>query len=288
MLSYSMNKSGKYVNNSIDNYTYSELENGDTERVREQLVMWEGPYLSMAKKEIQHFNEFGAETYYKNYSWLSGEERATSEEIRYIDDNNCYHGGVFYGFTNDEANTRYGLSKEEFGYPADWEHVNETPSYGKHWNGTGYDTDDTWIETTLDEFVWHDIYLIGNTHYEWENGEPRAVSSYLLDYDYNVLAENVWAWPLTREIAPYKILTCEQNYDFDGDGEWDEDGYYMSYVDHYYYSSITPTSVKAISSTSSNIEIERFDLLGNRLTTPTQGINIVKYSDGSVKKVLVK
>lgn len=288
MKAYSMNSAGTYINSSIDSYTYADLENGHIERVREQQVMWQGPYLSMIKKEIQHFNAFGAETYYKNYSWLSGQERATDEQIRDIDDNNCYHGGVFYGFTDDEANTRYGQSKEEFGYPADWDHVNETPSYGMHWRGTGNDTDDSWVETTRDEFVWHDIYLIGNTHYEWENGEPHAQASYLFDYDYTVLAEDIWAWPMTRERTPYKLLICRQNYDADGDGIWDTDGYYMSYIDTYYYSMVDQSNVKNIISQNSEIETDRFDLSGRRLSAPVKGVNIVKYSDGSVRKVLVK
>ena len=282
MLAYLMNRSGEYINSSVDSYTYSDLENGNIERVRVQEMMWQGPYLSIFKKEIQHFNPFGAETYYKNYSWLSGEQRATDEQIRDIDDNNCYHGGVFYGFTDDEANTRFGESKEEFGYPADWDHVNETPSYGMHWRGTGNDSDDSWIESSRDEFVWHDIYLIGNTHYEWENGEPHAQASYLFDYDYTILAENIWAWPMTRERTPYKILTCQQNYDTDGDGEWDIDGYYMSYIDTYYYSTLAPSEVNKNISPVSGIETERFDLAGRRLSEPVKGINIVKYSDGSV------
>lgn len=288
MVANSMNKSGIYVITSIDSYTYTNLENGEVERVREQQAMWQGPYLSMFKKEIQHFNVFGAETYYKNFSWTSGQERATDEQIRDIDDNNCYHGGIFYGFTDDEANTRYGQSKEEFGYPADWNHVDETPSYGMHWKGAGNDTDNTWIESSRDEFVWHDIYLIGNTHYEWEDGAPRAQSSYLFDYDYSVLAEDVWAWPSTRERTPYKILTCNQYYDVDGDGEWDVYGYYMSYVDSYYYSTVDSSSVTSLTSDPEATEVARFDLSGRRLSGPTQGINLVVYSDGSTRKVIVR
>lgn len=284
----SMNQSGQYVISMIDTYTYSDLENGELERIREQQAMWQGPYLSMFKKEIQHFNVFGSETYYKNYSWMSGQERATDEEIRDIDSNNCYHGGTFYGFTNDEANTRYGQSKEVFGYAADWNGVDETPSYGMHWKGAGYDTDNDWIESSRDEFIWHDTYLIGNTHYEWEAGAPRALSSYLFDYDYNVLAEDIWAWPSTRERTPYKILRCNQYYDADGDGEWDLYGYNISYADSYYYSSIDLSAVNTISSDSELTEVARFDLSGRRLSGPAQGINLIIYSDGSTRKVVVR
>ena len=288
VLGYSMNSSGQYVNNSIDSYSYSNSDNGILERIHEQQAMWQGPYLSMFKREVQRFNRHGTETYYKNYSWLSGEERATSEEIRDIDDNNCYHGGVFYGFTNDVANTRYGQAKEEFGYPEDWNHVDETPSYGKHWKGTGYDSDDSWVEESMDEFVWHDVYLIGNTHFIWEDSIKYTYSAYLFSYDYNVMANDIWAWPLTREKAPYKILTCEQYYDMDLDEEWDEFGYNASYIDRYCYSDINSISANEFISDCSAEETERFDISGNRLSAPSKGINIVRYSDGSVRKVIVK
>ncbi len=36
------------------------------------------------------------------------------------------------------------------------------------------------------------------------------------------------------------------------------------------------------------VEVARFDIQGRRLSQPAQGINIVRYSDGSAKKVLVK
>ena len=35
-------------------------------------------------------------------------------------------------------------------------------------------------------------------------------------------------------------------------------------------------------------EISRYSANGQRLSAPTKGLNIVKYSDGSVKKVVVQ
>ena len=39
---------------------------------------------------------------------------------------------------------------------------------------------------------------------------------------------------------------------------------------------------------STAVEVERYDLNGHHLTHPVKGINLVRMSDGSVKKVLVK
>ena len=48
------------------------------------------------------------------------------------------------------------------------------------------------------------------------------------------------------------------------------------------------TGVHQIHSGSTAVEVERYDLNGHRLTHPVKGINLVRMSDGSVKKVLVK
>ena len=40
--------------------------------------------------------------------------------------------------------------------------------------------------------------------------------------------------------------------------------------------------------TSDAKELSRYSVNGQRLTAPTKGLNIVKYSDGSVRKEMVK
>ncbi|MBQ9363958.1 MAG: hypothetical protein IJT97_11180, partial [Bacteroidaceae bacterium] len=45
--------------------------------------------------------------------------------------------------------------------------------------------------------------------------------------------------------------------------------------------------VKTIDNNSVTI-IERYTISGQRITTPQKGVNILRMSDGSVKKVLVK
>ena len=49
------------------------------------------------------------------------------------------------------------------------------------------------------------------------------------------------------------------------------------------------TGVKTGTQTSADVrEIARFTIDGKRINQPQRGINIVKYSDGTVKKVIVK
>ena len=51
---------------------------------------------------------------------------------------------------------------------------------------------------------------------------------------------------------------------------------------------ITSTGIGQISNNNDVKEVSRYSVNGQRLTAPTKGLNIVKYSDGSVKKVVVQ
>ena len=51
---------------------------------------------------------------------------------------------------------------------------------------------------------------------------------------------------------------------------------------------ITPTGIGQISNNNDVKEVSRYSVNGQRLTAPTKGLNIVKYSDGSVRKEIVK
>ena len=51
---------------------------------------------------------------------------------------------------------------------------------------------------------------------------------------------------------------------------------------------ITPTGIGQISNNNDVKEVSRYSVKGQRLTAPTKGLNSVKYSDGSVRKEMVK
>lgn len=51
---------------------------------------------------------------------------------------------------------------------------------------------------------------------------------------------------------------------------------------------ITPTGIGQISNNNDVKEVSRYSVNGQRLTAPIKGLNIVKYSDGSVRKEMVK
>ena len=47
------------------------------------------------------------------------------------------------------------------------------------------------------------------------------------------------------------------------------------------------TSVKTVTLSNDVKEVARFDLQGRRLSAPTKGVNVVRYSNGTTVKVLV-
>ena len=61
-----------------------------------------------------------------------------------------------------------------------------------------------------------------------------------------------------------------------------EFGYFENIVE------FDPTGVNNVITSNDTKELSRYSLNGQRLSAPTKGLNIVKYSDGSVKKVAVQ
>ena len=61
-----------------------------------------------------------------------------------------------------------------------------------------------------------------------------------------------------------------------------EFGYFENIVE------FDPTDINNVITSNDTKELSRYSLNGQRLSAPTKGLNIVKYSDGSVKKVAVQ
>ena len=49
-----------------------------------------------------------------------------------------------------------------------------------------------------------------------------------------------------------------------------------------------PTGIDKVTTSTDAKELSRYSVNGQRLSAPAKGLNIVKYSDGSVKKVVVQ
>ncbi len=68
------------------------------------------------------------------------------------------------------------------------------------------------------------------------------------------------------------------------------DNYWLSDFGNY-FENIVEFEATGIDKTTTSTDVEevaRYSVNGQRLSAPTKGLNIVKYSDGSVKKVAVR
>lgn len=284
-------KSGEYVNYYRITNTYTPLDNGETERVYMQgSVKADGTFAPYAKY-IYHNNKFGSETYYCSYRDSDGEWVPQQEEIRYMDEYNWFIGGDYYNYFNGE---RMPSSKERFIYPEDFDPTlpYETPIEGRHWIGGGSEEEDGWRLKHVDSFTWgpRDV-MIGYVNCDYLQSDGNKTSGWEIEYDFSADTANIFMWPdANKGDAYYQNKTLEsihyENYLYwDDNNEWQPE---YSYKFSYFYSLRTATGVDAIDAADSAVEVARYDLMGNRMTEPTEGVNIVRYSDGSSRKVMVK
>ena len=61
-----------------------------------------------------------------------------------------------------------------------------------------------------------------------------------------------------------------------------EFGYFENIVE------FDPTGIDKVTTSTAAEEVSRYSVNGQQLTAPAKGLNIVKYSDGTVKKVVVQ
>ncbi len=220
--------------------------------------------------------------------------RPMSEDVRHMDAYNNYLGGEFYGFNAEGI--RYGQSKEEYTYPANFDPSLQLqiPSEGIHWTGISTDSDDTWAFRSRDTFTWTEGYPVmsGSTNYmPSEEGEECPTNAFYINYDTSVLMEgNILFWidyNKRDNFYYYKINSSTEtvNYDFAaGETEWNPD---QSYTDTYYYGVFDITSVDNNLVDPNAVEVARYNASGVRLDAPVKGLNIIMYSDGTVRKEFV-
>ena len=68
------------------------------------------------------------------------------------------------------------------------------------------------------------------------------------------------------------------------------DAYFRSAEFGYFYNIVEfdATGIDKVATSTNVKEVSRYSANGLRLSAPAKGLNIVKYSDGSVKKVVVQ
>lgn len=108
---------------------------------------------------------------------------------------------------------------------------------------------------------WGDVYV------NWE------YPIYMDEYDYNF--KGLMAEPIAHLYVPRGTL-----HNYSEDPIW---GTSFTSISEFW-----PTGVDDMTFTKAHTETSRYTLDGQKINKPTKGLNIVKYNDGSVMKVLVK
>ncbi len=292
---FQLNSKNEYVLAQFMTDEFTDLDDGGYESVQIVNMAWQSPEPTPYVEVVERFNKWGSSPYYKDYTYVTGERMPRSEEIRYMDEYNNYLGGEFYSFNNEGK--RYGQAKEQFIYADDYDPSSQldTPVEGIIWRGVNNQTDEEWVLSNRDDYTWayRDAPIMTSfLGHSFVNDVEVPTTGFVNEYDEKVPMEgNIIFWQDYNKrtgFYAFKILTSVNyaNYDYYiGDTEWDDD---FSKVDTYYYSLFDGSGVSNVALDSDVVEIARYDISGVRLDAPAKGVNIVCYSDGSVRKVVVR
>lgn len=293
---YQANATGEYNLIQLITNDFADLGSGNTERTQFINMRWQGPEPTLYQEKIQRFNKWGTEYYYINYSYTSGKRMPQEEDIRDIDEYNNNYGSEVYSFNSD--GTRYAQLKTKYYYPSDYNPASKLriPYESIMWQGVSRQSDQEWNPYSRTEYNWivknDSPLLYSSRFYRYINNSEIPVTGFDDDYDSSISMENdIYFWRDVNKndtFYTYKInkITEYRNPDYnEGVGEWNN---VSSYTEYYSYSPFEGSSVNDLTMDSNAVETARYNAAGVRLAAPAKGINIVCYSDGSVRKVVVK
>lgn len=264
---------------------YTDLENQRTTYEEKVYYPLTSPELALYNHRTITLNRNGSEVYYLERAYnsnASGNGLWKKEEIvREIDDElNRYLQGTFYFYSQDDANIRYGDTLEKCEYD---DNGNQTRTLKM--KGASKTTDDQWVNNTDMRFGYSydsqsEPVMTSYELYSFANGAWNLQSGWSQTYDFDADFANVWMFPIDNTIFSHKNI---EDYVYSISGST-----VSAYTDHYYYSNINGAGVDNAYMPDNVTEVARYNVAGQRLNAPVEGVNIVKYSDGSIRKVFVK
>lgn len=287
---YRKKKTPDYRNTYRVVYEYNELEDGETESISTEANIASDGTATTGRREIIRNNRFGGETYYAILKPENGEYEFTEEEYRYyMPGYNWYLG--FESFRYEDG-VKIPTGKEEFFYSDDFnpEAGYQTPYEGRHYVRT---TDGLALKS-IDSFTWGPRDVITDyVSYDCLSGQQLKVYGWDVEYDFSADCSKIFMWPDGNKGKVFyenKNLSSNEYYNPEyeqGSNEWNKA--ISSHFDYYYSSrgesGITTPQNPDISSVKE--EIARYDSMGRVIIGSHPGINVIVYSDGTVKKVIL-
>lgn len=297
---YAMDGAGKWTNDLNETYEYEDLEDGTYRSTRiTYKPLREAGVLEPNTKSERIMNKYGSTLYSK--SWRINSDYTDfvpeDEAEMYVDEYDNYFGSTSYRFmvNEDGTVTRYGTLREIFTFADDWDpasRLNNPETYVIQQGS--YESDDTFTDYQMYEYSWvegTDI-IAGYNNYQFVRGNKTPIATWVTEYDPDKTTEDFYSWPIATQIDAmniYKVLATHnyQNWSYiTGSTDWTPDS---SYDDAYYYSGVTPSGIGRLETTAEGArEVARYNLSGQRVDKSAEGIMIIKYDDGSTKKVINK
>lgn len=282
-------KTGEFLNTWRQTWEYEELGNNITKVITyEMSVGSDGSTYPTSKVETHNLGLL--ELYYISYDNTTGEWLPTREEKRQLDENGFYLGGEFLNYFNGKV---VNGTKEEFVYSDDFNPAlgYDTPLEGRHWT-LKTSVSDEWKLTNIDTFTWGPRGVMTSyTYHDYKNSDGVKATGWEIGYDFNADTSDIFIWPDANRGKDYqqnktlKVIEYKNRNYANGNTSWQPE-YSEEYV--FYYSDRKTTSVDNVSIDGEKIEVARYDISGRIVTSPTSGVNIIRYSDGSTRKVIIK
>lgn len=280
---------GNYVEIWNESTEYTELGDNNTEKVVTTSNVYSDGSQAPSKRNVYRFNARNYETFWQSQRYSNGEWIPVQEDNRFYDEYFWYQGGDFYMYN---GGLRVNSAKERFYYPEDFNPLlgYETPSAGWHWVGDS-ESEDGWKLRFVDEFSWgpRDV-MTGYVNYDYLVSNGAKTSGWEIEYDFDYNMNDMVIWPDSNKSEAYfenKTLHATyyaNNQYWNGVTEWIPE---QSYEVEYFYSARVPEGIDEITIDKAVSEVARYDVSGRKLSAPQKGINIVLYSDGSSRKIMV-
>ncbi|MDE6668635.1 MAG: hypothetical protein K2K26_03000 [Muribaculaceae bacterium] len=280
---------GEFIEIWNETSDYTALGDNNTEKVVTTANVQNDGTAVPYRRNVYRYNARNYETFWQSQTMSAGEWVPTQEDNRYYDEYFWYTGGDFYIYN---AGQRINNAKERFFYPDDFNPMleYETPSEGWHWVGDA-DSEDGWKLKSVDEFMWgpRDI-MTGYINYDYLISDGAKTSGWEIEYDFDYNMSNMVIWPDPNKSEAYyenktlHAIYYANNQYWNGVIDWIPE---QSYEVEYFYSDRQSTKVSSILTDAGVTEVARYDISGRQLTIPQTGVNIIKYSDGTARKVFV-
>ena len=225
-----------YTYSTID---YSMLENGEEKEVACTYSNI-GAGIELYKRFTEHhIAAASAYTYYlSEQKFNAGSDKMTKleEQFRYIDENGLYHGSESYAFTYDDANSRYGSSKEEITYDEEGRQTGAHHWRGRRLNATEwewYDHDD-WVVYNIDGYDGNVVAGYDVFYYSGDNKLPDI--GYYNIFDFTMRPENLIRLITPEKSDTYKKYKYLEAYTYENlNYGTNNDPNLFEYTDFYYY-----------------------------------------------------